>query len=74
MTLRRLLSVASFTLVAVLALSPTGCGNKKEEPAVNTPWDPSQLPKGAYDISKKQSQMKGGEQKPGGEQPKKQDK
>ncbi len=45
------------TVLCGLAL--TGCG-KKEEPAVNTPWDKSQLPPGAYDMDKQKGMMGGG--------------
>jgi len=47
-------SLAAFAVTALGGLALTGCG-KKEEPAVNTPYDKSQLPSGAsYD----QQQMK----------------
>ena len=47
-------SLMAFAVSALGGLALTGCG-KKEEPAVNTPWDKSKLPPGAYD---QQQQMK----------------
>lgn len=51
----------SWLVGAVLGgLALAGCG-KKEEPAVNTPWDKSQLPAGAYDMDKMKGNMNKGQ-------------
>lgn len=63
-------SLAAFAVTALGGLALTGCG-KKEEPAVNTPYDKSQLPPGASYDQQQQMMNKLGKGKKDGDEGKK---
>ena len=60
-------SLMAFAVSALGGLALTGCG-KKEEPAVNTPYDKSQLPPGASYDQQQQQKDKMNKGKKGGDE------